>query len=147
MTSRAAGVPTLLLLECGGAGSTAQPLVAPRSASGLDRGRRADTWEDELLMLGTATDETAPLLGRASEQSLLASLLDEAGTRGQALVLRGEPGIGKSRLLAEAARQARERGMVVLSATGVQSRRSCRLPACISCFVRSATVRSSADGA
>jgi AAA ATPase-like protein len=78
-------------------------------------------WEDEPLMLGTARDEIAPFLGRADEQRLLASLLDEVTTRGQALVLRGEPGIGKSRLLAEAARKARERGMAVLTATGVQS--------------------------
>ena len=34
-----------------------------------------------------------------SEQALLASLLDEVAEHGQALVLRGEPGIGKSRLL------------------------------------------------
>src|ERR1700751_4005921 len=61
------------------------------------------------------------LLGRGAEQALLTSLLDEVATRGQALVLRGEPGIGKSRLLAEAARTARERGMTVLTATGVQS--------------------------
>jgi predicted ATPase len=72
-------------------------------------------------MLSTARDELAPFLGRATEQRLLASLLDEVTTRGQALVLRGEPGIGKSRLLSEAAHEARERGMVVLSATGVQS--------------------------
>lgn len=72
-------------------------------------------------MLGTARDEISPLLGRSSEQMLLASLLDEVATRGQALVLRGEPGIGKSRLIAEAARKARERGMAVLTATGVQS--------------------------
>jgi DNA-binding CsgD family transcriptional regulator len=65
--------------------------------------------------------DTAPLLGRDEEQRLLASLLDEIATRGQALVLRGEPGIGKSRLLSEVARQARERGMTVLTATGVQS--------------------------
>jgi predicted ATPase len=69
----------------------------------------------------TARDETAPLLGRANEQGLLASLLDEVSTRGQALVLRGEPGIGKSRLLAETTREARQRGMAVLTATGVQS--------------------------
>jgi predicted ATPase len=37
------------------------------------------------------------------------------------LVLRGEPGIGKSRLLSVAAQTARERGMTVLTATGVQS--------------------------
>jgi len=72
-------------------------------------------------MIGTVRDEIAPLLGRADEQRLLASLLDEVATRGQALVIRGEPGIGKSRLLAEAASEARERGMAVLTATGVQS--------------------------
>jgi DNA-binding CsgD family transcriptional regulator len=72
-------------------------------------------------MLGTARDEIALLLGRANEQRLLGSLLDEVATRGQALVLRGEPGIGKSRLLHHAAREARERGMAVLTATAVQS--------------------------
>src|SRR6201999_3738442 len=72
-------------------------------------------------MLSTTRDGAAPLLGRAEEQGLLASLLDEVATRGQALVLRGEPGIGKSRLLSEAARQARERGMTVLAAAGVQA--------------------------
>ena len=72
-------------------------------------------------MLGMARDQIAPLLGREKEQRLLASLLDEVATRGQALVLRGEPGIGKSRLLSEAANKARERGMAVLTATGVQS--------------------------
>ena len=38
-------------------------------------------------MPGTARDQAAPLLGRAAEQSLLTSLLDEVGDRGQALVL------------------------------------------------------------
>jgi predicted ATPase len=52
-------------------------------------------------MVGTARDEAAPLLGRHEEQSLLTSLLDDVDTRGHALVLRGEPGIGKSRLLSE----------------------------------------------
>ena len=72
-------------------------------------------------MLGMAREQVAPLLGREEEQRLLASLLDEVATRGQALVLRSEPGIGKSRLLSEAANKARERGMAVLAATGVQS--------------------------
>jgi AAA ATPase domain len=72
-------------------------------------------------MLGTAHEEMAPFVGRANERRLLASLLDEVTTRGLALVLRGEPGIGKSRLLAEAASKAREGGMAVLAATGVQS--------------------------
>jgi AAA ATPase-like protein len=42
-------------------------------------------------------------------------------TRGQALVLRGEPGIGKSRLLSETAQAAGERGMVVLTTAAAQS--------------------------
>src|SRR4051794_36918959 len=72
-------------------------------------------------MLGTAHDEATPLLGRLEERNLLTSLLDDVSTRGHALVLRGEPGIGKSRLLSEAARTARDRGMAVLRTTGVQS--------------------------
>jgi hypothetical protein len=72
-------------------------------------------------MVGTARDEAAPLLSRHEEQRLLTSLLDDVATRGQSLVLRGEPGIGKSRLLSECERTARERGMAVLRTTGVQS--------------------------
>src|SRR3954451_17476255 len=77
-------------------------------------------------MVGTARDEAAPLLGRHEEQNLLTSLLDDVATRGQALVLRGEPGIGKSRLLSETTRAARERAMTVLITTGVQT--EARLP-------------------
>jgi AAA ATPase domain len=72
-------------------------------------------------MLGAARDESAPLLGRDQEQSLLRSWLDGVAVHGQALVLHGEPGVGKSRLLADTARTARERGMAVLTTTGVQS--------------------------
>ena len=77
-------------------------------------------------MLTVARDDATPLLGRTEEQSLLTALLDEVGDRGRALVLRGEPGIGKSRLLSVAAQSARDRGMTVLTATGVQS--EARLP-------------------
>ena len=51
----------------------------------------------------------------------MTSLLDGVSSRGQALLLMGEPGIGKSRLLSIYERMARERGMTVLSTTGVQS--------------------------
>lgn len=61
------------------------------------------------------------LFGRADEVDLLASLLDAVVNAGAALVIRGEPGIGKSRLLSEGAELARARGFVILSATGVQS--------------------------
>src|SRR4051795_10885533 len=70
-------------------------------------------------MLGPAQE--APLLGRLQEHRVVTSLLDDVATRGQALVLRGEPGIGKARLLSEAAQAARGRGMTVLSTAGVQS--------------------------
>src|SRR5256885_443606 len=63
----------------------------------------------------------APLLGRETELETLTALLDDVDRTGTALVLRGDPGIGKSRLLAEVAAVARERGIVVLSTTGVQS--------------------------
>src|SRR3954465_12893004 len=72
-------------------------------------------------MLVSSRDGATPLVGRLEEQHLVASHLDDVATRGQALVLRGEPGIGKSRLLSESERTARERGMAVLRTTGVQS--------------------------
>ena len=72
-------------------------------------------------MLGAAHDPVGLLLGRDAETALLTSLLDGVRSGGAALVLRGEPGIGKSRLLLEAAALARERHMAILSTTGVQS--------------------------
>jgi DNA-binding CsgD family transcriptional regulator len=77
-------------------------------------------------VLARTGDDIAPLLGREREQTLLRSLLDEVDVHGQALVLRGEPGVGKSRLLSDTLRAAEDRGMTVLTATGVQS--EARLP-------------------
>ena len=48
-------------------------------------------------------------------------LIEHVSGRGAALVIRGEAGIGKSALIALAAARARERGLSVLTATGVQS--------------------------
>jgi AAA ATPase domain len=61
------------------------------------------------------------LLGRGDEVELLTSLLDGVQNAGGALVIRGDPGVGMSRLLCEAAALARERGVTVLTTTGVQS--------------------------
>jgi tetratricopeptide (TPR) repeat protein len=60
------------------------------------------------------------LVGRAREIDVIEGLLDPS-TGGGALVLRGEPGIGKSALLRRAEDTARARGYTVLTATGVES--------------------------
>jgi predicted ATP-dependent serine protease len=77
-------------------------------------------------MAATAHHEDAPLLGRLEEQSLLTSFLDDIRIRGQALVVHGEPGIGKSRLLWETERTARERGMGVGDPASERLRRPAR---------------------
>ncbi len=61
------------------------------------------------------------LVGREREVGVLDELVGRVGERGGALVVRGEAGIGKSALLAAATTRARDRGMPVLTATGVQS--------------------------
>src|SRR5215211_2726788 len=71
-------------------------------------------------MLAPSKDR-APLLGRSAEIELLTGLLDDVEHRGAALVLRGDPGIGKSRLLSEAIALAERREMNVLATRGVQS--------------------------
>jgi DNA-binding CsgD family transcriptional regulator len=64
----------------------------------------------------------APIVGRDLELGVLEALLEQsAERRGAALVLRGEAGIGKSALLDRAVQSARERGVRVLSVTGVQA--------------------------
>ena len=62
-----------------------------------------------------------PLLGRQAEVELVTAMLDRIDAAGSTLVLRGEPGIGKSRLLAEAVRLAAERDIAVLQTTGVEA--------------------------
>lgn len=74
---------------------------------------------------GTPSDgrdvSVLPLIDRERERGELVGLLDGVHQRGAALVVRGEPGIGKSALLAQACGVAASRGMLVLSMSGVQS--------------------------
>ena len=88
-----------------------------------------------------AAGTPGPLLGRDAEIELVASLLDGIGTGGGSLVLYGEPGIGKSRLLSVAAGLARERGFAVLSTPGCSPRLICRSRVFISCCVRCVSIR------
>ncbi len=60
------------------------------------------------------------LFGRAPELALLGEVVASAEVHGRALLLTGEPGVGKSMLLQAAERLASERGMRVLKATGSQ---------------------------
>jgi predicted ATPase len=62
------------------------------------------------------------LIGRAEETARLHELIADANAgRGGALILRGEPGIGKTALCAEAARFARDSSVRVLHTVGVES--------------------------
>jgi DNA-binding CsgD family transcriptional regulator len=61
------------------------------------------------------------LVGREREAGVLSRLLDHVRDGGGSLVLSGEPGIGKSALVREASQRGRDLGMLVLTATGVQS--------------------------
>jgi DNA-binding CsgD family transcriptional regulator len=60
------------------------------------------------------------IVGRQAEMGRLTELLDSLADGGRALVLSGQPGVGKSALLRWVAREAEARGMWVLSATGVE---------------------------
>ncbi|MGP3961932.1 AAA family ATPase [Nonomuraea sp. 3N208] len=61
-----------------------------------------------------------PLFGREAELKALAELIDEQESRSGAL-LRGEPGIGKSALVAEAVSAASAAGLRVLTVTSTES--------------------------
>ncbi|MFZ0387923.1 MAG: ATP-binding protein, partial [Solirubrobacteraceae bacterium] len=65
---------------------------------------------------------TSVLAGRRSELAELEDLLDSLeDRRGRVLVVRGEPGIGKSAVLAIVADRATARGMAVLTTCGVET--------------------------
>src|SRR5580698_5971027 len=61
------------------------------------------------------------IIGREHELDILTTAVDAAAEAGCALAVCGEPGIGKSVLIEAAARRGRERGHLVLRATGVEA--------------------------
>jgi DNA-binding CsgD family transcriptional regulator len=64
---------------------------------------------------------TVDLLGRTNELRALTDLMGQAPEQGAALLVVGEPGIGKSTLIHAAAQEARTAGLRVLSTTGVET--------------------------
>ncbi|SMD26417.1 helix-turn-helix transcriptional regulator [Kibdelosporangium aridum] len=60
------------------------------------------------------------LLGREHERERLHAFLDEMRHGGASLIVSGEPGIGKSALVADALRRAEAEGILVLQASGVE---------------------------
>src|SRR5438132_13963977 len=70
----------------------------------------------------TGTQHASPhLIGRGPELEVLSGLVDRVAERGGALVVRGEPGVGKTSLLMAANRRATASGVQVLAALGVES--------------------------
>jgi DNA-binding CsgD family transcriptional regulator/tetratricopeptide (TPR) repeat protein len=67
------------------------------------------------------TQPAHQIVGREHELELLTAAVDAAAGAGTALAVFGEPGIGKSVLLEAAAHRGRERGYLVLRATGVEA--------------------------
>ncbi len=63
----------------------------------------------------------SPLFGREAEVAIVDQLVGRIPERGGALVLRGDPGIGKTALLAAAAAAASSKGVLVLRTAGAQS--------------------------
>jgi DNA-binding CsgD family transcriptional regulator len=67
------------------------------------------------------TDAVRDLIGREAESEFIATVVDRLQAGGGALVLRGEPGIGKSALLRLARERAEAAGGRTLTTVGVES--------------------------
>ncbi|GAA3049542.1 helix-turn-helix transcriptional regulator [Pseudonocardia yunnanensis] len=88
--------------------TAACPTVAPEDG-------RAAGWS-------TVRDHGTAFVGRAAELAALRCTLDSAvAGQGSALVIRGEPGIGKTELLRTLRAEAELRGMSTLVSTGVEA--------------------------
>jgi DNA-binding CsgD family transcriptional regulator len=91
----------------------------PRLRCG-SRQLRVDPWPAERVV-PPLTESVLNIIGREQELEVLNAAIDAAAEAGSALAVCGEPGIGKSVLIEAAARRGRERGYLVLRATGVEA--------------------------
>ncbi len=69
---------------------------------------------------GSMSVGPAGLVGREGELAELAAFLDMAGTNGAALLLTGDPGVGKTALLDATAELAVAKGVRVVCGSGVE---------------------------
>ena len=76
---------------------------------------------DRLSGKGQRTSAASPLIGRTDELLAASELLDSLSVGPATLLLAGEPGIGKTRLLAAGLNRARDRGAHVLLARAASS--------------------------
>ncbi|WP_277243747.1 ATP-binding protein [Mycolicibacterium obuense] len=76
------------------------------------------------MALAYTVDRVSGMIGRAEELATITTAAHDAQRRGSALVIEGEPGIGKTTLLAAAAELAGDNDFRVLSCAGVQSQAS-----------------------
>ncbi len=73
------------------------------------------------MTVSSPPDTTVELIGRNDEVALIDAVLDRVPERGGALLIRGEPGIGKSALLDQARGRASALGARTLATVGVES--------------------------
>src|ERR1700750_1561108 len=73
------------------------------------------------MTVSSPPDASSELIGRNEEVGRVDALLDRVRVRGGALVIRGEPGIGKSALLDRARDHASSLGARTLESVGVES--------------------------
>jgi predicted ATP-dependent serine protease len=73
------------------------------------------------MAVSSPPDATSELVGRSVEVARVDALLDRVRDHGGALVIGGEPGIGKSALLDRRRTRASSLGVRTLAAVGVES--------------------------
>lgn len=123
-----------LITTLGAAGRQVEALEIFRSVRarlvdelGLDPGRALAAAHQRVLTY-SPTDSSAPvapsadgLVGRADELALLRRVMEPVFVNGSALVIvEGEPGVGKTRLLEEVAAESDRRGALVVWGRGIQ---------------------------
>src|SRR6478735_6422395 len=91
------------------------------SAAGPSRGSRAVGRAATGHPAGCRMSHVSNLVGRLAELEQMQDFLAGLEDRGEAVVLLGDAGIGKSSILHEVAAVAMTRGMTVLRTTGVEA--------------------------